>query len=55
MKNTLDLIQLYVEINENVIKIKRMSPRFIKFTQNLKNIKLQLQKIKFEIPRPRTP
>lgn len=53
MKNTIDLIMLYLDINEKVMETKGMPKSFKKFTTNLRLIQKQLDKIKIEkAPQP---
>lgn len=42
IKNTIDLIDLYLETNEKVIENKQMPTAFKDFTKNLGDIKRQL-------------
>ena len=56
VKNTIDLILLYIDINKKVIDTKKVSRGFLKFTETLVQIKEQLQKIRLEpIPQNNLP
>jgi len=56
VKNTIDLILLYIDINKKVIDTKKVSRGFLKFTETLVQIKEQLLKIRLEpIPQNNLP
>lgn len=50
VKNTIDLLALYLDVNKKVVEGKKTSKLFQQFTANMNLIKIQLTKIKIEMP-----
>lgn len=50
VKNTIDLLALYLDVNQKVIEQKKTSKLFQQFTANMNLVKIQLKKIKIEPP-----
>ena len=48
VKNTIDLLDLYIDINNQVTKEKKMPATFKRFLANMKSIRDQLNKIRLE-------